>query len=157
MTVYYNVLNILGDRMGKNTSTTIKLVGSSEKSPADGKAMAESVKKYLVDLFGITATRINTEGRTNPKLPSEKPGSTKELFNVDEDDRRVSVESSSKVLLMEFLSGPGAPLKPVELVALQTAPVDSYVTFNADGADEAFSSWSLEIRDEKETLQSFGP
>ena len=119
MTVYYNVLNILGDRLGKNTSATINLVGSSEKSLADGKAMAESVKKYLVDVFGITGSRISTEGRSNPKLPSEKPGATKELVLVDEDDRRVSVESSSPVLLMEFLSGPGAPLKPVELVAVQ--------------------------------------
>ena len=156
MTVYYNVLNILGDRMGKNTSASINLVGSSEKSLADGKAMAESVKKYLVDVFGITDSRISTEGRNNPKIPSEKLRATKELVLVDEDDRRVSVESSLQVLLMEFLSGPGAPLKPVELVAVQTTPIDSYVTFNADGANEAFSSWSLEIRDEKGTLQKFG-
>jgi len=157
MTVYYNVLNILGDRMGKNPSATINLVGSSEKSLADGKAMAESVKKYLVDVFGITDSRISTEGRNNPKIPSEKPSATKEFVLVDEDDRRVSVESNSPVLLMEFLSGPGAPLKPVELVAVQTTPIDSYVTFNADGAKEAFSSWSIEVRDEKGTLQKFGP
>ena len=41
MAVYYNVLNILGDRLGKNPTATITLVGSSEKGPEDGKAMAE--------------------------------------------------------------------------------------------------------------------
>ena len=60
-------------------------------------------------------------------------------------------------LLMEFQSGPDAPLKPVEIIAVQEAPLDSYVSFNVEGAKEAFSSWSLEIRDEKGTVQNFGP
>ena len=79
MVVYYNVLNILGDRMDKNPATTVTLVGSSEKGPKDGKLMAESVKSYLVDVFSISAARINIEGRKKPKIPSEKPGGTNEL------------------------------------------------------------------------------
>jgi hypothetical protein len=47
MTVYYNVLNILGDRMQKNPSATITLVGSSNNGNSDGLTMAESVKTYL--------------------------------------------------------------------------------------------------------------
>jgi hypothetical protein len=42
MTIYYNILNILGDRMQKNPNATISLVGSSEQGPADGLAMSES-------------------------------------------------------------------------------------------------------------------
>ena len=45
MVVYYNVINILGDRMGKNSASTITLVGSSGKDPEEGKVMAESIKK----------------------------------------------------------------------------------------------------------------
>ncbi len=157
MIVYYNVLNILGDRMGKNAYTTITLVGSSEKGPDDGKAMAESVKEYLVNVFAIAASRIGIEGRDKPKIPSEQPGQTNDLELLREGDRRVSVESSSPALLMEFQSGPGAPLKPVEIVTLQEAPPDSYVSFNAAGADTAFTSWKLEIKDEKGTVQNFGP
>jgi hypothetical protein len=52
MTVYYNILNILGDRMQKNPNATITLVGSSEQGPADG-LMSESIKTYLVDVFAI--------------------------------------------------------------------------------------------------------
>ena len=157
MVVYYNVLNILGDRMGKNPSTAIVLVGSSEKGPEDGNAMAESVKQYLVNIFGINASRISIEGRDKPKLPSEQPGATRELELLRQGDRRVSIESSSPALLMEFQSGKGAALRPVEIVGVQEAPIDSYVSFNVEGAREAFSSWSLEIRDEKGKLQSFGP
>src|SRR6478672_3685312 len=46
MLVYYNVLNILGDRMVKNPSTTITLVGSSDAGSQDGLAMAQNIKTY---------------------------------------------------------------------------------------------------------------
>ena len=157
MIVYYNILNILGDRMGKNPSATVSLVGSSEKGPEDGKAMAESVKQYLVGIFGINASRISTEGRDKPVIPSEQPGGTKELILLREGDRRVSIWSESPALMMEFQSGPDAPLKPVEFIAVQEAPLDSYVSFNVEGSQEAFSSWSLEMKDEKGVVQKFGP
>lgn len=157
MTVYYNILNILGDRMQKNPATTINLVGSSEQGPADAKAMAESIKKYLVDIFEINASRISTEGRDKPKLPSEVPGGTKELELLSEGNRRVSIESGSPALLMEFQSGPNAPLKPVEINIVQEAPLDSYITFSVAGQKEAFTSWSLVITDEKGAIQNFGP
>jgi outer membrane protein OmpA-like peptidoglycan-associated protein len=159
MIVYYNVLNIVGDRMGKNSSATITLVGSSssEKGAKEGTAMAESVKRYLVDIFGIAPGRINIEGRDKPKIPSEQPGATQELDLLREGDRRVSIESDAPTMLMEFQSGPDAPLKPVEFVAVQEAPFDSYLTFNNAGANDAFQSWSLEIKDDQGKVQNFGP
>ena len=157
MTVYYNILNILGDRMGKNPSASITLVGSSEKGPEDGRAMAASVQRYLVDVFDINASRITLEGRDKPKIPSEKPGGTKELDLLREGDRRVSIESNTSAMLMEFQSGPDAPLRPVEIDEVLEAPLDSYVTFDAAGAQEAFTSWSLDIRDEAGKVQYFGP
>jgi len=157
MIVYYNVLNILGDRLGKYPSTTITLVGSSESGPKDGKEIAESTKQYLVDIFGIDPVRISIEGRVKPKIPSEQPGGTLELVLLREGDRRVSIESGSPELLMEFQSGPEATLRPVEIVTLQEAPVDSYVSFYAERSNEAFSSWKLEIMDENGAVQYFGP
>jgi outer membrane protein OmpA-like peptidoglycan-associated protein len=157
LVVYYNVLNILGDRMGKNPLATIKLVGSSEKGPEDGKEMALSVMRYLTRVFGIDDRRISMEGRYKPKIPSEQPGGILELALLREGDRRVSVESSSPELLMEFQSGPEAPLKPVEIIGVQETPLESYVSFNVEGAKEALSSWSLEIMDETGKIKYFGP
>ncbi|MFD2516360.1 OmpA family protein [Salinimicrobium flavum] len=157
MAVYYNVLNILGDRMGKNPDATITLVGSTETGKEDGKTMAGSVKTYLVEVFGINASRIAVEGRTEPKIPSKKPGGTLELDLLREEDRRVSVESNSPALLMEFQSGPNAPLKPVSLKGIQEAPAESYVTFKAEGAKEAFTTWKLELTDEKGNVKNYGP
>ncbi|MFE3867221.1 OmpA family protein [Flavobacterium sp. LS2P90] len=157
MIVYYNVLNILGDRMQKNPSATITLVGSSEKGPEDGVAMAESIKTYLVNVFAISSSRITTKGQNKPNIPSEQPGGTLELELLREGDRRVSIESSSPDLLMEFQSGPDAQMKPVVINALQVAPLESYVTIENKGAKESLSSWSVQMTDEQGKVQSFGP
>jgi len=157
MVVYYNVLNILGDRMGKNPGASINLVGSSEKGPEDGKAMAESIKRYLMGTFGIAGSRIGIDGRDKPKIPSTQPGGTMDVELLQAGDRRVSIESNSADLLMEFQTGPNASLKPVEINAVQEAPLDSYVTITAAGAKEALSSWKLEVLDDKGRLQNFGP
>lgn len=157
MVVYYNVLNILGDRMVKNPSSNITLVGSAAKGSEEAKQMAESIKNYLVDIFGIKPTRIDVKGMTKPKIPSLARGGTKELTLLHEEDHRVSIESTSPALLMEFQSGTDIPLKPVEIVVVQQAPVDSYMTFNVDGAREAITSWSLDITDDLGKVQNFGP
>lgn len=157
MTVYYNVLNILGDRMQKNPSSNITLVGSSNNGNTDGLAMAETVKTYLVNVFAINGSRITTKGQEKPTIPSEQPDATLELVLLREGDRRVTIESNSPDLLMEFQSGVDAQLRPVQIVPMQEAPIESYVTFNNIGAGEALSSWSLQLTDEKGKVQSFGP
>lgn len=157
MIVYYNVLNILGDRMVRNPGTTVSLVGSSEKGPEDAKLMAESVKTYLVTIFGINANRISVDGRYKPIIPSEKPGSTTDLELRRAGDRRVTIESNSPALLIQYQKRPDAPLKTVEVVDMQIAPVASYVTFNVEGGNKAFTSWAMEIADEKGKIQYYGP
>ena len=157
MVVYYNIINILGLRMGNNPSATVRLTGASMQGPDDGKAMAETIKTYLVNIFGIEASRITTEGRVKPRIPSEQPGGTRELDLLREGDRRVSIISTSPALLMEFQSGDDAPLKPVEIIAMQNAPVESYVYFNAVGSNLAFTSWSLEIAGNNGIVQNYGP
>lgn len=157
MTVYYNVLNILGDRMQENPSAKVRLTGASLKGTKEGKAMAESVKEYLVNIFGIDASRINTEGRLKPRIPAENSGDKTDIDLRREGDTRVSITSESPELLMEFQSGEETPLKPVEITIVQEAPIDSYVSFNTDSSNDAFSSWSMEIADENGKVQNFGP
>ena len=157
MKVYYNILNILGDRMSKNPEITVKLVGSSQQGPKDGREMAASVKVYLVNVFDIDPKRIAIEGRVQAEYPAIQAGGTKELVFVREGDRRVTIESNSPALLMEFQTGPDAPLKPVEINVVQEAPVDSYVSFNNEGANKVFTSWYLEFTDNAGNVQKFGP
>lgn len=155
--VYYHLLNILGDRMQENPKATIQLVGSSEKGAADGQLMAASVKTYLVDVWGIQPQRIGTSGRTKPVLASEQAGGTRELVRLREGDRRVSIESTSPELLMEFRSGSDAPLKPVMLQSVQEAPAESFVQFEVIDPDKQLNTWSFEVKDYLGVVQRYGP
>lgn len=156
MIVYYNILNILGDRMQKNPNSSIVLIGSSENGHTEGKLMAENVKTYLTETWSISESRIKTEGNDKPKIPSEKIGGTKDLVLLSEGNRRVSIESNNPEMLMEFQSGPTAPLKPVELLTTQSNPPESYVTFTVPNAEELLKSWSLEITDENYNMKKYG-
>ena len=156
MLVYYNILNILGDRMVKNPNTKITLVGSSENGRQEGIVMAQNIKTYLVTVFEINENRIAVEGRDKPAVPSEQVGGTKELGLLKEGDRRVSIESNSPELLMEFQSGKNAPLKPIEIVTGNENPSND-VIFDVKGAEETLSFWTLQIIDEKGKIQNYGP
>ncbi|MBC7947789.1 MAG: OmpA family protein [Chitinophagaceae bacterium] len=157
LTVYHNILNIMGDRMRANPSSTISLTGAAEKNPVEGKEMAENIKSYLVTVFGIDGSRISTEGRDKPLIPSEQPGGTKELVLLREGDRRVDIESTSPELLLQ-VGGIASPfLKPVQIIAVQADPMDSHVIFTNAGASETLSAWSVEVTDEKGQVQHFGP
>ena len=157
MIAYYNILNILGDRMLINPDSKIKLIGSSENGHKEGIVMAESVKAYLCDIWEINPSRIAIEGRDRPKLPSEMPGAYMDLELLRQGDRRVSIESNSPEILMEFQSGPDAPLKPVVIHTVQEAPLDSYVDFTVENAPDILKSWSLEITNMNGEIQNFGP
>jgi len=169
MTVYYNILNILGDRMKRNPGTTISLSGSSSKGAVHGKARAETIKAYLVGVFEIDASRITTEGRVKPRMASEQKGATMDLALLREGDSRVDIETTSPEMLLESkrnlvdvltLQVGGAPhtlLKPVQIVAVLEDPLEGHVILDVAGASEVLSSWTVELTDEKGRLQRFGP
>lgn len=154
MTVYYNILNILGDRMIKNPASTITLIGSSERGVELARRKAISVKSYLVDTFGIRASRIATEGRVRPSISSIQTGGKRELELLRQEDSRVSIESNTLALLKEYQTGPDAPLRSIGRTG--HAPLDSYVTINTDGTN-AFKTWKLEVEDESGRINVFGP
>ena len=148
LTAYYNVLNILGNRMRANPTATVNLVGSSAgKGVEIGKAYAESVSRYLIDVFGIDASRIKTEGRNHPIYPSEKPGATKELVLLRQGDRRVDIISTNPALT-----------KPLQLTIKFVDPTDRFITFKtASSEHEMLKSWTVEVKDENGVVQNFGP
>ena len=154
LNVYYNILNITGDRLRSNPGTTISLSGASMAGPEEGKQFAENIKSYLVDNFGIEASRISTMGRTKPLIPSEQPGGTRELDLLRAGDRRVDIVSTSPELLMEV---GGGMMKPIQIEAVQFDPQDSNVLFNIGGASDQLKSWTVDVTDETGRIQRYGP
>jgi outer membrane protein OmpA-like peptidoglycan-associated protein len=154
LNAYHQILNILGERMKVNPSSTILLSGASLNGVKEGKQFAKSIQQYLVNTFGIESSRISTEGRLKPQVPSEQPGGTKELALLREGDRRVDITSTSPELLMEV---GGSMMKPVQIVAAQIDPLDSCVVFNVDGASTALKSWSMDLTNDKGVVKHYGP
>lgn len=154
LNVYHNILNILGDRLRSNPGAIITLTGASGKGPAEGRMFAESVKQYLVVTFGIDGSRIITEGRTKPVIPSEKPGGVTDLALLRAGDRRVDITSSSPELLLEV---GGGMMKPVQINTTQYDPLDSRVVLTVDSASQLLNSWSVDVTDSKGAVQHYGP
>ncbi len=146
MEVYYNVLNVLGDRMRKYPNTEIALYGASKKGDEVGLEMAKSIKNYLVDVFGINPNRIGTFGQTKPEIPSHQPGGTRELNLVTAEDNRVDITSKYLEILL-----------PVKIMALQEDPIDADVLFTVAGSENILASWSIEVTDNRGKVKNFGP
>jgi outer membrane protein OmpA-like peptidoglycan-associated protein len=157
MNVYYNILNIIGDRMRNNPNSSILLTGASNNNPSEGRVMAENVKQYLVNNYDIASSRITTDGRDKPVIPSEQPGGTKELDLLREGDRRVDITSTSSDMLLE-VGGASSPfLKPVQIRTYQEDPLDTHVIFTNKGATALLNSWRVELKDEAGVIQNYGP
>lgn len=148
MDVYYNILNILGYRMQQNPTAKITLIGASAGNGAAlGKEYAESVKSYLVDVFGIQSSRIATEGRNQPVNPSESPGGVNFLPLLRAGDRRVDIVSSSADLM-----------EPFQIIEVQESPLESKVLFSAKSEkNQPLKSWNVKLTDENGLSQTYGP
>jgi outer membrane protein OmpA-like peptidoglycan-associated protein len=154
--VYRHLLNIMGDRLRRNPGTNILLTGLSAQGAAHGRARAETVKRYLVETFGIEAARIATVGR-DPVYIAPGQRSAEELEMLRAENQRVEISSQSRALLVQIGEGAHFMLKPVEIRG-EMPGMDS-VVFLAPGA-EKLASWMLEIRDARDTLTAprrFGP
>ncbi|MFD2145372.1 OmpA family protein [Mucilaginibacter antarcticus] len=154
LNVYHNILNVVGDRMRLNPGAVIVLNGASAAGPADGKAMASSVKDYLVNVFGIDGSRIAVQGSFKPHPPSEKIGGTKDLDLLSAENRRVDIESKSTALLAEV---GGGMMKPVQYTNSQADPLDSHVVLTVDSAKQLLKSWSVDVTSTSGTTQHYGP
>jgi len=144
--VYYNTINVIGDRLRKFPQATVTLIGASERGVDDGRAMAESVKRYLTGTFGIAESRIVSIGRTRPEIPSFQPGGTREVDLVKAEDRRVDITSETIDLLL-----------PVQIISLQEDPLDADVILTVPNAPDMLASWSVEVIDGKGISRNFGP
>lgn len=97
--VYHDLLNVLGRRMQAQPKTTITLTGSNANAGKELNAMdlsrsrAESVKRYLVDVWGIKDQRIKIEALNLPRTPSNEASA-----QGAEENRRVEITASEPSL-----------------------------------------------------------
>ncbi|MHA4896014.1 OmpA family protein [Pedobacter sp. PWIIR3] len=154
MNVYYNILNIVGDRMRKDADIKIVLSGASRNNPEEGKTFANAIKNYITGMYGIDGARIATNGRSKPINPSEQPGGKKELELLREGDRRVDIQSGSKALMLEV---GGGMMNPVQINTVQSDPMDSRILFNVPEATQLLTSYTIDLSDQNGAVKHLGP
>ncbi len=146
MEVYYNVINVFGDRLRRNPSATVKLTGSANGNVAAGKQMADNVKDYLVTTFGIDAKRITTQGTA---MPTHKSGSG---ASRGEDRRLVDAENYR----VEIEGSPADLMQPVTINSVQEEPIDNDIVVSIPERDD-IAFWNVEVTDRDGAKQTFGP
>lgn len=142
--VYYNILNIVGYRMQQTPTANLTLIGSDPKEK-NGEALAETVKKYLVDVWEIDPSRITVTGQENPRVPSgtaRTPAADRPLADIE--NRRVEITSNDPSI------GRRAVVVS-ERAAREENMIDIEITTN-----EAIESWQVTISGNGQR-KSYGP
>ena len=99
MQVYYDILNIVGQRMKTNAKATLTLSGCISQDEWDNRQnklareRAESVRDYLTQVWSINSSRIRIESRNLPAAAS-KASDELETNLSDEENRRVELTAS---------------------------------------------------------------
>lgn len=140
---YYDVMNIVGNRMKENLSANITLVGCNADidREKDAKGLsydrAMSVKNYLTSVWGIEPNRIEVETRN---LPVE--ASKSDTLPGQEENRRVEIISSDESIT-----------KPVMTTDTLRVLSDMDIKFLADVDSEVgISEWVFEAKQDDEVL-----
>ncbi|NQW30544.1 MAG: OmpA family protein [Ignavibacteria bacterium] len=131
--VYYNFLNIVGNRLRDNPNVTVMLIGSDPKEK-NGEELANSVEKYLTETWGIANSRISTKGQIEPRIPSgtsRTPVVDRPAAEVE--NRRVEITSNNPDITRR------AKLK-AERVVEDENDIDVEITTN-----EEIESWQATI------------
>ena len=146
MDVYYNLLNILGERMRNEPRASITLTGTNSNTGAEtgntplSRSRAEAVKNYLVNSWGIDPKRITVNARNLPATPSNP----QEEDGIQE-NRRVEIATSMTSLVEPLTTND--TLRTADPPILRLKPkVD---------AEAGVGSWRLQIGQQGRVLKEF--
>ncbi len=158
MVIYYNILNVLGDRMRTHSNTTITLNGSSAgQGQSVGKQQAEAVKNYLVSVFNIESNRITTNGSDWPQTRSFRHDQQSDANLRLDSDRRVEILSANTELLMAGESGMSGIFEPVIFSWDDTDYTKDHIVFSLTGAERYMDEWYVTLTGPAGDQLEFGP
>lgn len=103
---YYNVLNIVGNRMLRDSSIHIRLNGTTDRKEETvpgavdnlARSRAQEVKDYLVKQWGIDPSRVAVTTTSQPAYPSSM-----EYVEGAQENRRVEITSDADDILAPIL------------------------------------------------------
>ncbi len=145
LTMYHDVLNILGRRLQDQPDVHIMLTGCTAMGSETGgkvlsKTRATTVKNYLTEIWGIAPDRIKLEARELPQNFSPRSDSDGIAEN-----RRVEIASNDPAIL--------APLALSDTLRKSTPPL---IRFHPTATAEAgVASWRIDVSQDGSPLKAF--
>jgi len=143
---YYQLLNIVGSRMRQAPDVKITLVGCNANVGAEAgnlalsSARAQEVQRYLVDVWGLDASRIQVQQRNLPERAANA-----ETSDGQQENRRVEIVSERLSLL--------APVIARDTVR-SISPPSIRLRPNVN-AERPVAEWNVTLRQGQTTLKTF--
>jgi outer membrane protein OmpA-like peptidoglycan-associated protein len=103
--IYRHILNIVGRRMRLYPEAKLKItgcnsdLGSEKRNTALSRSRAETVRKYLMDVWRIAPERLEIQIRNLP----EKPSTPVDEVDKIEENRRVELSCDNNDKIMEYI------------------------------------------------------
>lgn len=137
--VYYHLLDIVGQRLRRSKSGTIKITGCLSQFETDtslARRRAEAVRDYIVNTWRIRPNRVEVTVRGLPANPSLSEVDTAEGAR---ENQRVEISASDLAFL--------APVRLPDTATLGTAGLIRFLPTTGgepDSTDE-LNAWSLDV------------
>ncbi len=147
MDVYYQILNIVGDRMKRFPNTSLHLIGCGDNKGPEAnnvqlaKRRAENVKNFIVKEWGVDPARITTEGKVLPDIPSNPTRA-----EGDQENRRVEMISDYNEILFK-------PIVVRDTIRTTTPPILRFKP--RVSAEAGVKEWKIATWQGDQTLKVF--
>lgn len=139
MLVYYNVLNVYGNRLRLNPGSRVTLMSSDPQS-WDATAAANTIKNYFINTFDIAADRISID--TEPPL---KPSGG---MHSDPDAAAMLADENRRV---GFRFTDPTMYRPLAYTITDESPFENDIIINISN-EVRLSTWKVSITGENRTV-----
>lgn len=144
--IYREILNIIGKRLQSLPNVKIKITGCNNNTSEEennlilSQKRAESVRDYLVNIWKIEPSRIETEARNLPEIPTNNL-----IEDGKEENQRVEISTDNFALLQ--------PVKLEEIMKRSNPPIIGIVP--SINTKIGLKGWDITAEQENNRLVSF--
>lgn len=144
--IHNQLLNIIGSRMTDNSGARINVIGTNNNTGVEkqnialSESRANSVKEYLVNNWGIDASRISTDSRNLPAIPgnSDMPDGIVE-------NQRAEIESDDYEILK--------PVYLKDIVKVSNPPIVNIMPEVSSSDEKSEVDYNLTIKQDNNILR----
>lgn len=143
---YYHLLNIVGSRMTAKQDASLSIVGCNDDEAEKANksisaARAETVKNYLVNVWGIDSKRLNVSSRNLPNTPSKPLNDPEKMA----ENRRVELSSDDYDILKPVMTNDTLRVSNPKILRFKPSAE----------AEAGLKNWNVSVMHNNKLLKTF--